>query len=828
MNGGNSEQARMTESPRRIGIGWALDEPGDGGTLALNLALQFTLKGLRPTLLHGAGTVELDALRQRLLAPALDEYAAQRGSFARKCGRGLDFPVLHRLGDGLAFDASADDAPGRPDIGMAQVECTDIPSTRLARAADWRLIVAGSSWSTRVLRARGLRNVVHVAPGVDTALFHPAARAGLFPGRFAVFSGGTLGYRKGHDLVIAAFRAFRRRHPEALLVCAWGSPSPDSLRELAASAHLDGPPDTADGRPRIDAWLTRHGVPPESTVVLGALPVAQLPAVLRECHLAVFPGRCEGGVPQPAMQALACAVPTVLAGNTGHLDLVGDHAYVLEQQGEVAGQEGWGECAVDELLATMERAFTRHAEAGRKGQAAARFMEGWTWDRQVDRLLSAVQRAEAGEPALPPDADQDYRWGLCLHRAGRLAEAQHVYGGVLQRMPTHVGALIDRGHARRDLGDLAGAEEDFRAALASQPRHPQALQCLAMVLRRHRRLDEAVDMLRQAVADPAATPSMHWDLAFTLLEMGRYAAAWPHFEHRHAALGLRTPAPSKPRWDGRPVENTNLLVLDEQGLGDTLQFVRFLPRIPLGPGGRVIFAGKPSVLSIVRRILPPADVFDWNRPLPRSQAWVSLMSLPSHLGVMQPQDLPPPVAIPLEPERVARWKPQVRGVAHRAVVGLCWRGNPDFSADDQRSPGLAALRTLLNVPGLRFISLQVGPGRAEIAAQGLTDRLADMGEALEAAGSNVLDTLAVLQNCDFVVSCSTSVVHMAGVMGRPGLVLVSTCPDWRWLTDRADTPWYPSLGLIRQRMPHEWANVATEAATRLAAWRDGWPERRMD
>lgn len=811
---------------KRIGIGWTVGLSNGDGDYPLNLALQFTRKGMRPILLSVAEHFEPDALRRRLLMPALDEYFVNRNAFARNRGRALPFPVLHPLGDRLTFTASADNTPGSPDIGQVFSEHVDISVENLKRAANWPLIIAGSSWNTRVLRDKGLTNVVNCPLGIDHTLYHPAPRDGLFPDRFVVFSGGMLEYRKGHDIVIAAFRTFRQRHPEALLVCDWPSPSLEGMRGLAASPHIDGLPEMVNGTLQITPWLTRNGIPAEAAIVLDLMHNSQMPGILRECDLTVFPSRCEAGTNRSAMEALACGLPTVLSGNTGHLDLVGDHVYVLKEQGHVAsmtgdpGKEGWGECAVEELLEVMERAYARRSEAGEKGRAGARFMKDWTWDRQIDRLLAAINSVVAGMPVPPPSVEEDYAWGLRLHRAGRLAEAERVYDTVIQHAPEHLGARGDRGNARRDRGDIAGAEADFRSVLTIRPGYPKALHSLGNLLRRDGRLEEAADCLRRAIAG-ANTPSLHWDLAFTLLLMGRYAEAWPHFDHRHAALGLRTADPAKPRWDGQPVVNGTLLVLDEQGLGDTMQFLRFLKHIPVGPAGRVIFAGKPATLSAVRRILPAADVFRWDQPLPRSQAWVPLMSLPGRLGVRRPEDIPPPALGTLvEAERVARWRPLVRGADDRPVVGLCWRGNPDFPGDALRSPGLAVLRPVLDVEGLRFVSLQVGPGRREIADLGLGNHLADLGAAIEEAGPDVLDTLAVLESCDFVISCCTSVVHMAGLAVRPGRVLLAHRPDWRWMMDRVDSPWYPSLGLIRQRSPDDWVGVVAEAAAQLAIWRD--------
>ncbi|MDM8351123.1 tetratricopeptide repeat protein [Pseudomonas sp. sp1636] len=816
----------MKGTKRRIGIGWTLGAPGDEGCYALNVALQLARRSISATLLDVAEHLELEPMHRHVLAPALEEYAVSRDSVARHKGRQLPFPVWHPLGDRLEAGAGVVDTPGSPDIAIAAFQQVDFPAQNLQRAADMALIVTGSLWGAQVLRDNGLSHVLRCPPSVDHGIFHPAPRSDLFARRFVVYSGAELAYSKGQDIVIAAFRAFRQRHPEAVLICDWAPSAPMRLHELALSPHLQTLPEVVNGALQLLPWLAQHGIPSEAVIAPGPMMPGQLASLLRECDLAVFPSRCEATAGIAAMQAMACGVPCIVAGNTGHLDLLGDHLYVLKDQREVAslaqtpGKLGWGESTVEELLETMERAYRRRSEADGKGKAAVQFLQVWGWDQQVQRLLSATDQALAGVTVSPPGPDERYAWGLSLHRAGRFEEAERVYDEVLRRVPDHVDARGDRGNARRDRGDLDGAEADFRAILAVRPGYARALQSLGLLLRRNERLDEAIACQLQALAS-APTPSLQWDLAFSLLLQGRYAEAWPHFEHRHLALGLRTADPAKPKWDGQPVIGSTLLVLDEQGLGDTLQFLRFLLLIPLGPGGRVIFAGKPTTLSVVRRLLPATDVYRWDQPLPRSQAWVPLMTLPARLGVMRPEDIPVPISVPLaEPERVARWRPSVRGDDERPVVGICWRGNPDFSGDAQRSPGLAALQPLLAIEGVRFISLQVGEGRQEIASLGLEQRLVDIGAAIEAEGIDVLDSLAALHSCDLVVSSCTSVAHMAGLIGRPTWVLLAGRPDWRWMLGRRDSPWYPSLRLIRQGVSDSWRDVAQRTAVQLAAWRD--------
>jgi len=149
------------------------------------------------------------------------------------------------------------------------------------------------------------------------------------------------------------------------------------------------------------------------------------------------------------------------------------------------------------------------------------------------------------------------------------------------------------------------------------------------------------------------------------------------------------------------------------------------------------------------------------------------------------------------------------------VVGLCWRGNPAFSEDAARSPGLAPLRPLLEVPGIRFVSLQVGDGRREIAELGLEERLVDAGGEIERKGRDFRDTAAVARHCDLVISSCTSVVHVVATIGRPTWLLLSTAPDWRWGAAGDETPWYPAMTLFRQRRQGDWDEVCRRVAARL-------------
>lgn len=790
----------------RLAINWKIGLPTGWGVYGINLAVELVRKKVTPVILESNSELDITALMWRLLQQPLQEYRTLGPSVER--GQRLECPVLQPLGDRLEFPSRLERYCGTPDIGVVFFEHVDIPAATLSRAAELPLIIAGSSWNAQVLRDKGLSNVVYCPQGIDLSLFHPAPRRELFPDRFLVFSGGKFEYRKGQDIVVAAFRAFRQRHPDALLVCAWSNLWPQSMAEIASSLHVTGLPQAnPGGHLDLVPWLAANGVPPEAVISLGLMRNRLMPQVLCECDLAVFPNRCEGGTNLAAMEAMACGIPTILSANTGHFDLAGDHATMLTRQANCAtltgeaGKDGWGESDVEEIVEAMEAAYQRRDETRRRGAAGARFMASWSWSAQVDRMLAAIGSV------VRQDAHR-------LRLAGRLAEAGQAYQRLLAASPEDYAVRSDYASLLNAQGDEAAAVRLNRQVLACQPAAHITLFNLARLYRRNGDHQAALPLFRRAVLSAPGTATYRWGLAWSLLLAGRWDEAWPHFEYRHEALGLRQPD-DKPRWDGSPVAGFRLLVLDEQGQGDTLQFARYLPLIPKGPGGSILFAGKPSTLPLLSGIPNVDQVCDWTTPLPYSAAWVPLMSLPRLLGTRRPADVPPPGRW-FEPdaERLAAWRDAVRGGDGRFVVGLCWRGNPKFPDDAVRSPGLEPLRPILEVAGVRFVSLQIG-GRREMADLGLEDRIADVGGDIERRGCDFRDTAAAAWHCDLVISSCTSVVHVAGGLGRPTWLLLSSNPDWRWTAQGGQTPWYPGMTLFRQPCRGDWNEPCRRAAARL-------------
>ncbi len=389
----------MADDFSQVGIGWEVGVPSGWGTYGTNLAVELARIDIEPALFFVSSRLQLPESRSERLDVAISKHAAWL-SAARRGGLKLDFPMLLSLNDGLAFFDALSGVRGRPNVGIPFFESAVIPPENVAGAAKtFDLILAGSSWNADVLKRHGLANVRACLQGVDLALFKPGAKKGLFPDRFTVFSGGKLEYRKGQDLVVAAFKRFHARHPEALLVTAWHNPWPKAAAGLGNSPHVVGPPGLSpDDKLNVAGWLLANGLPEGSFRDLGALANVATAGILREMDLAIFPNRCEGGTNLVAMECMACGIPVALARNTGHLDLISaDNCYSLDMQipmGAVTNRrdlDGWGESSLDELLAKMEEAYSDRAGAARRGAAAAAFMQNWGWLAQVGRLVTALR-----------------------------------------------------------------------------------------------------------------------------------------------------------------------------------------------------------------------------------------------------------------------------------------------------------------------------------------------------------------------------------------------------------------------------------------------------
>jgi glycosyltransferase involved in cell wall biosynthesis len=391
-----------------LGLNWQINPNTGWGILGLNLALQGEIdQRLAPVPLVPTLGIEWLAAEQQSLLKKITareriacELLKQHGEERCHC----EFPVLHSLGNWLGLEGvktGTERVTGSVNLGIIFLENTRLTANAIAASKEYQLILAGSSWNKQVLQNNGIHHVATFLQGIDPSLFRPAREATSKGKPFLVFSGGKLEYRKGQDITVAAFRKFRQRHADAVLVTAWHNPWPKTIAGIDRRGHVAGCPRVDEqGHLGVAAWLESNGVPRNASHDIGLVPNHLMASVYNQVSVAVLPNRCEGGTNLVAMECLACGVPTILSANTGHFDLVNEyHCYPLIKQGPVepipgfGATEGWGESDVDEIVEMLERVYSDRAEAERRGAAAVQFMKDWSWRRRFEELVQHLESA---------------------------------------------------------------------------------------------------------------------------------------------------------------------------------------------------------------------------------------------------------------------------------------------------------------------------------------------------------------------------------------------------------------------------------------------------
>lgn len=388
--------------PRPLAITWNLSEMHGWGLLGVHTALYLVDIGRPPLLLEKPLMTTLRPANRDKLEGLLKGYDTLSGIAAANPGKVLhlsEYDVMHGLANGFMAGPVSERFRGARNIGVIAYEDTKLTPEVLARACSYDAMVVHSTFNRRLLEERGVPNVRVALQGIDPSEIYPGSPDGRFGDRFVIFSGGKLEFRKGQDIVLAAFRRFHARHPDALLITNWFNAWPQTAMSIAESPHTPVAPRLdAQGRLDIAGWAAANGAPVGAVADLGFLARHQIAGLLWNCHAAVFPNRCEGATNLVAMEAMACEVPTVLSANTGHLDLIrDDQVYVLRDQKPVVNPDGgridWGESSVDELVERLEEIYADRAEAKRRAANAGAFIRGErTWRHFAEAFVEAVQQ----------------------------------------------------------------------------------------------------------------------------------------------------------------------------------------------------------------------------------------------------------------------------------------------------------------------------------------------------------------------------------------------------------------------------------------------------
>jgi tetratricopeptide (TPR) repeat protein len=414
-----------------------------------------------------------------------------------------------------------------------------------------------------------------------------------------------------------------------------------------------------------------------------------------------------------------------------------------------------------------------------------------------DEALASFDRAIARDPdnvgALLSHAQ------ACI-KSQRFDRALASYDRALAINPDEAGALSERGVVLAELGLLDEALDCHERALRVAPYVVAAHINRGNALLKQIRIKEALASYERALALDPTSAEANFNASIARLCMGDFRGGWKQYEHRweKKEFAADRRSFSQPLWRGeKDLQGKTVFLYAEQGLGDTIQFVRYAPMVA-ALGAKVMLAVAPSLKELMLSLPGVSAVLSDGERLPNFDLHCPLLSLPA---AFETELATIPCTIPyLRPfeDRLAKWREQLPQKG-RLRVGVCWTGNPKHLNDRHRSLPLESFASLLSVPGLDFISLQKEIGAAEKPI--LYDR-----NVLEVGSSfrDFADTAAVVAMLDIVISVDTSVAHLAGAMGKAVALLLPFSPDWRWMLHRADSPWYPTMRLYRQTALGDW------------------------
>jgi tetratricopeptide (TPR) repeat protein len=518
-------------------------------------------------------------------------------------------------------------------------------------------------------------------------------------------------------------------------------------------------------------------------------------------------------------QALALAVQQYQAGQWQQaeqlyraiLQVQPQQVEALHRLGLLASQGGQHERA---------RAYLSQAVRLQPDSAAVHYNLGTVFQDQgqLAEARACYQQAVRLEPVY---VEAHYNLGNILQEQGQLAEAQACYQQALRLKPDYVEAYNNLGNNLQEQRHLVEAQACYEQALRLKPDYAAAHNNLGLALVGQGQLAEALACYEQSLRLQPDYAEAHWNRAQAWLLAGNYEQGWPEYEWRCQVKAFAPPRFPQPLWDGSPLHGQTILLYAEYGLGDTLQFIRYAASVH-ERGGSVLVACQPPLVSLLSRCPGIERVLSQEDPLPHFDVYVPLLSLPRILGTTLatvPAQVPYLFA---EAKRIDAWRQELSSVA-AFKIGIAWDADPRFRRLNQnRCIPLAEFAPLGRLEGVRLFSLQKGPGIEQIRSVAGLFPVTDLSSRLE----TFEDTAAVMHNLDLVVSADIVVAHLAGALGVPVWVGVALpfASDWRWLLEREDSPWYPSMRLFRQQERGHWADVfARMAATLQQAWfQCGW------
>lgn len=404
-----------------------------------------------------------------------------------------------------------------------------------------------------------------------------------------------------------------------------------------------------------------------------------------------------------------------------------------------------------------------------------------------------------------------YNRGVALGNLKRYEEEIASYDQALAINPTDAGTLANRGVALGELGMNAEAVEWFQQALKMEPKNFVILSCLGTSLAGLARYDEAMDLQNQALKLKPDYPEAHFNRAILKLLRGDLENGWKEFEWRWktAKFAPHRRISTRPPWTGKqPLRDKSILIYHEQGYGDTLQFCRYVPLLA-ELGAKVILEVQPPLKSLLSELPGAHQVIASGEPVPDYEFHCSLFSLPLAFNT-QLETIPNPAKYIQAPAGlVSEWSKQLKHAGTKRI-GIAWAGSRTNINDRNRSLPLEMLLPLVRLP-ITLVSLQKDLKAQDRAFLDAQPNILRFEEQLR----DFSDTAALIESLDLVITVDTSVAHLAAAMGKPVWILLAYAPDFRWLLDRSDSPWYPTAKIFRQPEIGNWTAVISEVVQRM-------------
>ena len=424
---------------------------------------------------------------------------------------------------------------------------------------------------------------------------------------------------------------------------------------------------------------------------------------------------------------------------------------------------------------------------------------------QMKRFEEALTACDRAIEIKRDNAKAHYNRGCSLQNLDRFQSALASYENAIILDPVYASAFNNRGYALERQLRFEDAIASYNTAVAIIPDYAEAFSNLANALQQLKRFDEAIGSLHKAASIDSASADTYHNLSYILLLLGNFEDGLAFYEWRKKTAdpkGSRTF--NKPLWTGREdLCNRKILIHWEQGLGDTLQFCRYV-RLLSERGAKVLFAPQKQLWRLLETLDGACEIVDEDDPALEFDFHCPLLSLPLAFKTSFSEIPTRETYLRAEPARVKKWKAIIGDPGFK--IGVCWQGSTG-KIDAGRSFTLREFQALSQIPGLRLISLHKGAGEAQLSdiPEGMS--VETLGPEFDSGPDAFLDTAAVMMCCDLVVTSDTAVAHLAGALGVKTWVAVKHVPDWRWFMDRSDSPWYPSLRLFRQHSHGDWKGV---------------------